>query len=155
VADHILEVRDGRVRLHVGDYESFLAGRDDGGARSEIGGASGAAESPDAERSGGARRDPDAKRREAERRNALYRATKELRQEVEVIEAALVSAEAEVAELTRTLADPDVYEDEERVKRLVAEHGVAKDRAAELLERWEDAQLRLEAAEREFATDGS
>jgi hypothetical protein len=34
-----------------------------------------------------------------------------------------------------------------RVKELVAQHGAAKDRAQELLERWERTQLELERAE--------
>ena len=64
---------------------------------------------------------------------------------------------AEVAELTRTLADPGVYDDAGRVKDLVTRHGDAKDRAARLLDAWEEAQLALEEAESqvevELATD--
>jgi hypothetical protein len=54
-----------------------------------------------------------------------------------------------VAALTRQLADPAVYEDGERVKALVADHGAAKDRAASLMDEWERAQLALEEAEAE------
>jgi len=94
-----------------------------------------------------ARKDPETRRREAERRNARYQATRDLKRDVGRIERALGKVEAEIAELNRTLADPDVYADGERVKQLVARHGAAKDEAAELLERWERAQMRLEAAE--------
>ena len=94
-----------------------------------------------------ARKDPQTRRREAERRNARYQATRDLKREVGRIERALGKVEAEIAELNRTLADPDVYGDGERVKQLVARHGAAKDEAAELLERWERTQTRLEAAE--------
>ena len=97
--------------------------------------------------SGADRKDPETRRREAERRNARYQATRDLKREVGRIERALGKVEAEIAELNRTLADPDVYADGERVKQLVARHGVAKDEAAELLERWERTQTRLEAAE--------
>ena len=93
------------------------------------------------------RKDPEAKRREAERRNARHRATRELRREVDRVERELGAVEAEIAELTRTLADPEVYADGERVKGLVARHGAAKDEAAALLEQWERAQSRLEDAE--------
>jgi len=102
---------------------------------------------------GSARKDPEAKRREAERRNARHQATRELRKEVNRIERSLSKVEAEIAELTRTLADPEVYADGERVKGLVARHGAAKDEAAELLERWERAQSRLEAAEASVDAD--
>ncbi|MDX1659200.1 MAG: ABC-F family ATP-binding cassette domain-containing protein [Nitriliruptorales bacterium] len=140
VADHVVEVDHGQLRLHEGDYESYLD-RNDATAAERL-----PASAPP-------RPDQDTKRREAERRNALYRATKDLRSEVEEVEEALVAAEAEVAELTRQLADPAVYEDDDRVKELVNQHGQAKDRAAELLEQWERVQLQLEAAERRVEAD--
>ncbi len=147
VADAIVEVGDGGVRWFDGTYED-LRERQDATART-----SAAAARPADRRSG--RRDdgagrPDGKRdkqAEAERRNARYRATKDLRREVERIEAALSAAEAEVAELNRQLADPQVYADGVRVKELVTAHGQAKDEAARLMEAWEQAQLRLDEAE--------
>jgi len=102
---------------------------------------------PSTPASAAARKDPETRRREAERRNARYQATRDLKREVGRIERALGKVEAEIAELNRTLADPDVYADGGRVKELVARHGAAKDEAAELLERWERTQTRLEAAE--------
>jgi ATP-binding cassette, subfamily F, member 3 len=93
------------------------------------------------------------KRAEARRRNAMYRATKTLREAVERIEAQLGRTEAEVAELTRRLAEPSLYDDPEGARRLVAEHGRAKDRAIELLDEWEQAQLALEEAEAEVEAE--
>ena len=147
VADRILEVRDGHARLFAGDWEDYL--------NRTIGPAAAAPDRP----APLPPREPDEKdrkRREADRRNALYRATKDLRAEVERIEAALEHTEAEVARLTRELAEPGVYDDNDRVKDLVAAHQDAKTRAADLMGRWEDAQLALERAteqvESEFAT---
>lgn len=51
-----------------------------------------------------------------------------------------------MAELTRALADPEVYGDGERVKELVAAHGAAKDRAAALFADWERLSLAVEEA---------
>jgi ATP-binding cassette subfamily F protein 3 len=143
VADMIVEVRDGRIRVHDGDYEDLQATlkhrqtvpstltdarpRDAGTA------------SPDAGK--------DRKRREAERRNRLHRETRHLRDRVAVLEAEVSAAESEVAELTRALADPAVYDDPARAKDLVVRHGEAKDRAGELMAGWEAALLELEAAE--------
>jgi ATP-binding cassette, subfamily F, member 3 len=93
------------------------------------------------------------KRQEARRRNAMYRATKGLRAEVERIEGQLGRAEAEVAELTRQLADPAVYDDPARARTLVEAHGRAKDEAGELLDAWEKAQLALEEAEAEVEAE--
>jgi ATP-binding cassette, subfamily F, member 3 len=165
VADAIVEVGDGRARWFDGTYEELLArqdvvassarggpssaGRGGAGAGGGGGGSEGRRGRPtdgrpqpgvDGARSGG-------KRAEAERRNARYRATKDLRRAVSRLEDDLGRVEAEIATLQQRLADPDVYADGTRVKELVAQHGAAKDRAQELLERWERTQLELERAE--------
>jgi ATP-binding cassette, subfamily F, member 3 len=115
VADAIVEVRDGDVTLHPGGYDDHLA-------RTEAGESP---EPPPPVRE----RDGERKRREAERRNRIHRATRDLRRELARVEAELGEAEGEVAEITRVLADPDLYGDEERVRELVRRHGEAKDRA--------------------------
>jgi ATP-binding cassette subfamily F protein 3 len=87
------------------------------------------------------------KRAEAEQRQQRHRATKDLRAQVERVERQLVKAEAEVAELQRQLADPEVYQDNEAVKALVGRHDAAKDRAAKLMEDWTVASEALERAQ--------
>ncbi len=147
VADTILEVRDGSVTVHLGTYDDYLdrvraRGRRD---RDDDPTASGGGTAGD-ERE---RR----KRREAERRNRLYRATKELRDRLHRVESDLGAAESEVAELNRILAEPSVYEDEERVGELVRRHGEVKDRADRLMREWEDLAVRLERATEEIGDD--
>jgi ATP-binding cassette, subfamily F, member 3 len=144
VADAIVEVGEGQARWFDGTFEELRWRRDGAASADDLGGAS--AKAPAA-----SDRDRD-KRREAERRNARHRATKDLKRTVERLERELGQAEGRVAELTRQLADPAVYEDSERVKGLVADHGAAKDRAAELLDAWEEAQLALEEAEEQVET---
>jgi ATP-binding cassette, subfamily F, member 3 len=142
VADAIVEVGAGRARWFDGTFEELRWRREEAAMASELGLVS---SRPPAS---GNDRDRD-KRREAERRNARHQATKDLKRTVERLERELGQAEGRVAELTRQLADPGVYEDGERVKALVTEHGAAKDRAASLLDAWEEAQLALEEAEEE------
>jgi ATP-binding cassette, subfamily F, member 3 len=174
VADTIVEVRDGTARLHLGGYDDHLDRRTDGDrtaaepastGASVVSGAGvpgapgvppmpagsvlGVAEGESAETPSGspARSDEaDRKRREAERRNRLYRATKELRDRQFRVEEQLTVAEAEVARLTRLLADPEAYADEDRVKDLVRDHGAAKDRAAALMAEWEQVATAVERA---------
>jgi ATP-binding cassette, subfamily F, member 3 len=140
-ADAIVEVGGGSARWFDGTFEELLWRRD------------GAAQGAPDRRADGRRptppdRDRD-KRREAERRNARHRATKEHRRTVDRLERELGQVEGRVADLTRQLGDPAVYEDGQKVKELVAQHAEAKDRASALMERWEAAQLALEAAEEE------
>jgi ATP-binding cassette, subfamily F, member 3 len=141
VADMVIEVRDGRAHVHLGDYEAYLDRV--AGSSPDVDGPA-PAPSPEA-RDGQERR----KRDEAERRNQVYQATKDLRRKVERVEKQLAEAEAEVAELNRTLADPDVYADAERVKELVARHNAAKDRSAALMEEWERLETALDHASTE------
>ncbi len=89
-----------------------------------------------------------AKRVEAETRQKRYAATKELRNRVDKLEKQLMRAEAEVAELQRQLADPAVYEDNDKVKDLVARHNTAKDKANKLMDDWTEASTKLEDTER-------
>jgi ATP-binding cassette, subfamily F, member 3 len=140
-ADAIVEVGGGSARWFDGTFEELLWRRE--------GAAQGA---PDRRSNGGRPTPPDRdrdKRREAERRNARHRATKGHRRTVDRLERELGEVEGRVADLTRQLADPAVYEDGQKVKELVAQHAEAKDRASSLMERWEAAQLALEAAEEE------
>ena len=143
-ADAVVEVDRGRASWFDGTYEELLDRR-----RSTA--ATAATPPPAPARRQGS--DPAIgtngtnRRREAEHRNARHQATKQLRRDVAGIERELSAVEGSVAELTRQLADPDVYTDGERVKELVARHGEAKDRASALFARWEAAQLALEEAE--------
>ncbi|HEY8340693.1 MAG TPA: ABC-F family ATP-binding cassette domain-containing protein [Egibacteraceae bacterium] len=146
VADTIVEVGGGTATVYPGDFEYYAAktGLDLDGSGAAVPQA-GAVPDGAAGQSRG-RRDAEERRAEAERRNRRYRATKELRRQLEKVEAELGAAEAEVAELTRALADPEVYGDGERVKELVAAHGAAKDRAAALFADWERLSLAVEEA---------
>ena len=60
-------------------------------------------------------------------------------------------AEHDVAELQRRLADPELYQDGERVKVLVSAHDDAKERAASLMDQWLEAQGALDRAEARFS----
>jgi ATP-binding cassette, subfamily F, member 3 len=156
VADAVIEVDGGHARWFDGTYEELRERRGPGASSAPAPGRPTARTRP-ATTGGSGRSAPNRggekdKRREAEQRQARHAATKDLKREVQRVERDLVAAEAEVAELTRELADPAVYEDGERVRDLVARHGAAKDRAEALMQRWERASVALEAAEATVAT---
>ena len=164
VANTIVEVRrpvgaPATVEVFLGDFEYYASktgldldgrgageGRPEAARRAGTGGegrgdvqlaASATAPAP-------VRKSADQKREEAERRNRLHRETKQLRTRLNKVEKALGAAEAEVAELTRTLADPQIYDDPVKVKEVVARHGAAKDRAAALFEEWAELESQME-----------
>ena len=157
LADTIIEVRDGAATVHLGDYETYLervsSARAEQPARPEkpLTAAPNApreptdAASPSTE-SPRVRKTADQKRQEAELRNRLHRETKALRQRQEALEAQLAAAEAEAAECEKLLADPDVYEDGDRVKELVLRHRLADDRVSALTAEWEQVSAEIDAA---------
>ena len=137
VADDLLEIRDGTVRLHHGVDEGVLTPSFEGG---KVG--------PTSDRAQGKSIRGAKKRADAEARQARYAATKDLKADVSRLERELAAAEREVAELDRRLADPDLYEKNDEVAEIAKRFGVAKDAAAALMDEWERAATRLEEAER-------
>ena len=143
-ADGIVEVDDDGVRFFDGTYEELL---ERGAPKARTAAAPSTIRQPERAVKNSAKQAADKKRAAAERRNSLHQATKALKREVRKVEQALGKAEAEVADLTRQLADPAVYEDGENVQKLLVRHAAAKDEAATLFDRWEAAQTKLETAE--------
>ncbi|HMC79829.1 MAG TPA: ABC transporter C-terminal domain-containing protein, partial [Acidimicrobiia bacterium] len=89
----------------------------------------------------------DDRRSQAEIREARHRATKDLKKAVRDAERAWEKAEAEVTELERQLADPEIYGDHSRIAELAARHGQARKEALAVMEAWEAATEQLAAAE--------
>ncbi len=146
VANTIIDVNGGGATVYPGDFEYFAekTGVDLDGRGAAEGKAVALAPPPVAPPPV-SRKSAEQKRAEADRRIRLHEQTKELRQRLRRVEGDLGKAEAEVAELTRALADPHAYDDPEKVKEVVARHGEAKDRAAALFEEWADLETRIEA----------
>ena len=155
VCDALIEVRGGRAVWHEGVPEGVLnplgtvaadtgaSNRTETKQRKGAKGSSGGAAKAEPRKSDAKKAQ---KRAEAEKRNTTHANTKELRKRQQSAERKWERAEAEVAELQAQLAEPEVYEDSEKVKELVAAHDAAKDRAADLMAEWEDATMALEAA---------
>ncbi len=160
-ADAIVEVGNGGARWFDGGLEELQARHE---ASSAVGtlpeAASGrpatahAAEHTQAMTDAGSgrnTRDAAARRDAGARRNEAHRHRRSLAEAVARTESELMRAEAEVAELTRSLAEPEIYTDQDAVRDVVDRHGQAKDRAAQLFDRWERQQLQLEEAEEALA----
>jgi len=139
VATSLVAVRDGRARLFPGVDEAVLS--------PHLAAATVAAPASPAP----ARTRAVQKRQQADRRQARSSATRELRQRAERLERDLGRVEALVADLQRQLADPELYQDHEKVQALVAAHGEAKDRASTLMDQWLEVQGALDRADARFA----
>ena len=138
VADAIVDVRDGGATWFDGTYEELEWRRGE-----------------DARAQAHAEEVATLRRREPARRSgrggrgtraAEGDEVRALRRELTQVERELGEAEAAVAELTRRLAEPGLYDDRAAADEVVAAHGAAKDRADTLMARWVELGSRVEAA---------
>ncbi len=165
VSNRVWYVADGEVDAYIGNYSEFQWQREHGTRRRDEAEAAetktrAAASRPsDApKRSGSGPKSKEQKRREAEERNRQYRAMKEgdglevdglaphqLQQVYEEAERQVVRQEERIGKLEAELANPDVYEDANRVKELNALYETARGQLAELYTKWEEVAEQLAA----------
>ena len=134
VADAIVDVRDGGATWFDGTYEE-LEWRRGEDARA-------------ADDATLRRREPVRRARSGGQasRAVVSDEVRGLQRELARVERELGAAEAAVAELTRRLAEPGLYEDRDVADEVVAAHGAAKDTADALMARWIELGSRVEAA---------
>jgi ATP-binding cassette subfamily F protein 3 len=88
----------------------------------------------------------DVRKREAAVRQRGAAETREVRKRVQRLERQVAKAEAEAERIGAELADPDIYDDHQRVRALADEHEIARERAESLMTQWLSAQEELETA---------
>jgi ATP-binding cassette subfamily F protein 3 len=127
VADRIFEVVNGRVTEFDGDYDYYLARRQDADAPAEKPKPSGP------------------KPKERRRLEAMERArTKELRDRIASIETRLDQVTAEMDRISKQLADPDAYSSGVDLPALVKEYDGWKKKSKRLERDWDEATRALE-----------
>jgi len=141
VAHTLVEVRDGGVTVHDGVDEALLM-PGESTIPAKLATRKGGAKQ--AKQSKGGPSKKDEKRAQAEQRNQHHQSTKQLRIELRKVEKAWEKAEEKVAILQATLADPDIYDDGNRVASVAKNFDVAKDEAAKLSAKWEQLASDLE-----------
>jgi ATP-binding cassette subfamily F protein 3 len=151
LATKVVEVRDGRLVIHLGGYDDYHAALEGRPA-----GAPAPAAEPPAPRAAEAtgKRDgravragapPQADR--ARRRPRVDPAVRELRRRLDALETEIHAIEARLEDLGRTLADPALYADGERARAVTLERQQAEEQVAWLLHEWETLSESLAAHE--------
>jgi ATP-binding cassette subfamily F protein 3 len=152
VANVIVEVDSGTATPFLGDFEYYAAKRGlDIEARGAVEGRATprGIQRPEPRPRESATAAAARKRTEAEARNKRYRRTRDLRAALARIESDARTADAELAELTQRLADPEAYADPEGVRRLIERHNAARDRSDALAAEWTRLAADLDAVDTE------
>jgi ATP-binding cassette subfamily F protein 3 len=152
LATKVVEVRDGRLVIHLGGYDDYHAALEGRPA-----GAPAAAAEPAAPRAGPAtgKRDRSAAAPaeapppgdRARRRPRVDPAVRELRRRLDALETEIHAIEARLEDLGRALADPALYADGKRARAVTLERQQAEEQVAWLLHEWETLSESLAAHE--------
>jgi ATP-binding cassette subfamily F protein 3 len=146
MANKVIEVNAGQLTVYPGNYDDYLYKKElerEAEAQNGLIPLAAGAETRDR----AARRSRDQKRVEAEARNRFYRETLELRQRIQTIESDLEQATKEMEELSRQLADPEIYRRGENIPELLKAHATAKKQVEDLTAEWEPLAQQLEGQE--------
>jgi len=140
IATHVVEVDRGRLTMHLGNYDDYLARKAQPEAAS-----SGAP--------GSARADDDtapvarpAQKKDRAPRKALDREIKAITARLKAVETQISTMERRLEEISLSLSDPDLYRDGERAREIARARKDAEGQVAWLMREWEDLSAQLAAA---------
>jgi ATP-binding cassette subfamily F protein 3 len=90
------------------------------------------------------------RRLEAERRNELNKKTRPLKKKLGQVEKEIENNELRKVEIEELMVNTDFYEDNEQVKKVTLEYENIKKTLTNLMYKWEEYSMRIEAVEEEL-----
>jgi ATP-binding cassette subfamily F protein 3 len=152
LATKVLEVRDGRLVVHLGGYDDYQAAieqtRSSAAPRPSAPAAPPVAAAPAVDQRGARAAESQAATPARPRRRTRVDPTvRELRRRLDSLETEIHAIEARLADLGRVLADPTLYADGDRARAVTLERQQAEEHVAWLLHEWEALSESLAAHE--------
>ncbi len=147
IANKIIEIRDGNLRILTGNYDDYLNWKESLGQ-----GVSDISEAPvslDIRKSTTNNRLRQRKVIEGELRNRYYRESAPARKRIAEIEAELSELETQLREVESLFADEEHYGHGARVITTIEKHHKLKETISSLMEEWEQLSMELERMKRE------
>jgi len=148
IVNKVLDVQPGYIKTYLGNVSYYLARKQE-----EV-------DSEAAEPSTKKQSEQDnqlsrkeQRRIEAERRNEINRRTKPIRKNIEELEKDIGKMETRKDKIEEAMAQPDFYEDAEKVKKFSLEYDQLKTDLTDCYSKWEEYQQRLDALESEFSSE--
>lgn len=145
IVNKVLDVQPGYIKTYLGNVSYYLDKKKE---EAEQDAASETVQQSEEENSQLSRKEQ--RRIEAEQRNERNRRTKPIRDNIQSVEKEIEQMETRKGEIEETMAQPDFYDDADKVKEFSLEYDQLKADLTDRYSKWEEYQQRLEAIEQEF-----
>jgi ATP-binding cassette subfamily F protein 3 len=149
VVDKVLEVRPGETRTFLGNVSYYLDKKKEEEEEKK-------AQSSVSETSAKTKKEPALSRKEerriaAQNRQKKNRKLKPYKKDFERLESTIEDREERKTEIEAVMAEPDFYDDEEKVKEVSMEYDKLKGELVEVYARWEEMAEKMAEIEEEFS----
>ena len=151
IANKIIEIRNGRLRVFPGDYDSYLYGRESEERRHEASVREAIPAKRAGENTGDRRR--LRKQTEGELRNRYYRKSTPVKKRLTEIEGELSRLETELKDIEGRFADQGQYQKSDRVVRSIEKHRQLRESIDTLTREWEILSTDAERIRRDLEAE--
>ncbi|CAN5317262.1 ABC-F family ATP-binding cassette domain-containing protein [soil metagenome] len=149
IVNKTLEVQPGRIKTWLGNVSYYLEQKNNLEQTKQIDYADAKKEAATNSKENGLSR-KEQRRLEAEKRNALSKKIKPLKNRLQKLEKEISDYESRIEEIESLMAEPDFYDDSDKVKKVSLEYEEVKQNLNQSFNKWEEIAGRIEFIEEEY-----